>query len=824
MKNKKIISLDLADLQRRIFKAVELEEDAQFINLKGHNQTFSAFMVDSLEELEKNFTEIKENKLKAQFEFYPLMDLISRIELIKNTKLVLIDLKGKQQREITLEKEKKTFTDKPPYEIEVKWVPGVGDIFAKQLARVGVFTVQDLLFYWPKQHLNFKERVPIRELEVGQQVTIVGQVLKISDFTSSKNGNLNILNAKISDGTGVISLNRFIAGRYGKILNEKFKKQFPANSWVIASGTVRFDKGTKFQLANFTIESLGEADEQNTEEFLEVGRIVPVYTVTEGLTQIRLRKAINAAVQKFLPQLEETLPVDLIEARELLNIKEAVKNMHFPCSENLLDEARKRVAFEEFFFIQMPQAITKIARENADNLPARKTPILTEESLMSKLLANLPFQLTNAQRRVFNEVLQDLSKPVPMNRLVQGDVGSGKTVVALLAMLLAVEKGQQAALMAPTEILAEQHYRKFQEWLLPIGVKVGLLIGSQKAAERREMATGLLNGQIQIAVGTHALIQDGVEFKDLGLIVIDEQHRFGVKQRELLKKKSNSQDSSGQNIDCLYMTATPIPRTLAIAMYGSLDLSEIDELPPGRKAIKTKVVSGKNRRSAYEFIRQLLDQGRQAYIVYPLIEESEALEAKAVTKEAEKIREIFPEYEVGIIHGKIQSKEKDALMDDFRANKIQILVATTVIEVGVDVPNATVMVIENSERFGLAQLHQLRGRVGRGAEQSYCLLFAGGNSQETVERMKIMEETNNGFIIAQKDMEIRGPGELIGTRQSGISDFALASLITHGELLPLASSEAFAYIKQDPQLKKLSVAGLKKLEISRKKAELIESG
>lgn len=814
----------------KLAKAIQLEEGSQFIDLEGNNDCFSSFMRKTYERLYEEHEIPICQELSKKFEFYPSLDLNGRIHLVNSAKKAVVELKDKEIKTSKIVVQKNTKAKLPitePWETDVKWISGVGEVFAKTLNKLAIFTVQDLLFYWPRQHLNFSERVHMRDLKVGADVTVVGIITKVNAFQSPRNPNLAILNVKITDPTGSVALNKFIAGRSNKFLLEQYKKQFPQGALVMASGRVQYDKSSRYQLSNFSVQTIEEGNEHKAEsvsESLEVGRIVPIYALTEGLSQNRLRRVISNSLEKFGPTLEETLPVRLLQDNKLPPLLESVKQMHFPESDEELEKAKRRIAFEEFFFLQLPLAMKRQQNLNSKVSDSLRPLTLSDDGPVSALLKVLPFELTGAQRRVFNEIMQDLTKQSPMNRLVQGDVGSGKTIVALLTMLIAVERNQQAALMAPTEILAEQHFRKFQELLSSIGLRVALLIGSQKAAERRDILTGLSNGQIHIVVGTHALIQEGVEFSNLGIVVIDEQHRFGVKQRDSLRRKGGKDQNEISFVDCLHMTATPIPRTLALSMYGNLDLSEIDEMPPGRKPIKTKVVQGSNRTSAHEFVKKQLAEGRQAYIVYPLIEESESLSAKAVTEEAEKLKKIYKDYQVGIIHGRLFTEEKDQVMSDFRQNKIQVLVGTTVIEVGVDVPNATIMIIENAERFGLAQLHQLRGRVGRGSEQSYCLLFGNSKSAGTMERLQIMEQTENGFIIAQKDLELRGPGELMGTRQSGLSDFGLASLLSHGDLLEEARQMAIKFVSEDPELKELPASSKRRLDNLREKAALLESG
>ena len=820
-------------------KALELEEKARFINLDGHSQTFALFMLASFKALFSEYDLHGAVKLKEKYKLYANLDVFARFEVVKESrKFLQILLEETSQPEELIEESKEIikpeqavkeikFRKETIWETEIKWAAGVGPLLAKTLNKLNIFTVQDLLFYWPREHLDFSKKLYINQVKAGEDVTVVGTVSKVNVFASPRNANLLIFGVHITDSTGTISLNKFIAGRSGKFLAEQYKKQFPLNALIMASGRVQFDKQTRYQLTNFSTqileesnEGIGQLPEQNN---IELACMIPIYGLTEGLSQTRLRRIIKKAIETFKPIIQETLTDDLKQKYNLNNLIESIQEMHFPSSREGLERAKNRIVFEEFFFLQLPLAFKRYEKSQNLNLinQAKRAVNLSTEGFFNQLLTTLPFKLTNAQERVVNEIMADLTKPIPMNRLVQGDVGSGKTVVALLCMLLAIEKGQQAALMAPTEILAEQHFHKFQELILPLGLRVGLLIGSQKTAERRDILTGLSNGQIQLVVGTHALIQTGVDFHNLGIVIIDEQHRFGVKQRDLLRKKGNSAEFDF--IDCLHMTATPIPRTLALTMYGNLDLSEIDELPPGRKPIKTKIIPSSQRRASHEFVKKQLSVGRQAYIVYPLIEESESISAKAITEEAIKLAKTYTDYQIGIVHGKLSAQEKEKVMKDFRNNEIQVLIGTTVIEVGVDVPNATIMIIENAERFGLAQLHQLRGRVGRGGEQSYCFLFSESKSATSLERLKIMELTENGFIIAQKDLELRGPGELIGTRQSGLSDFALNSLVHQADILEQALGAARLFA-QEYKLEDLPMAGQQKIKYLKTLSDLLESG
>ena len=572
--------------------------------------------------------------------------------------------------------------------------------------------------------------------------------------------------------------------------NQKFRKeQFLKlkGRAIVAYGTV--------QAGRWGVEIASPEWELHSEDVdpLSSGRVVPIYPLTEGIFQIHLRKIISGALDLYVPLVEETLPEDLRNRLDLMDAREAIRNIHFPESEAALEAARKRLVFEELFLLQLALAMRKRGIE----APGRGISFETPADLDEELRRLLPFELTGAQKRVIREIASNMARPTCMNRLLQGDVGSGKTAVALAAMLLAVKNGYQAALMAPTEILAEQHYLGISRLLGDddlMGVRVDLLTGSLRSKHRREVNERIASGQTQIVIGTHALIQEGVEFRKLGLVIVDEQHRFGVMQRAALMEK-------GLTPDVLVMTATPIPRTLTLTVYGDLDVSIIDELPPGRKPIKTHWKQIGERRKVYSALRTLIDQGRQAYVVCPLIEESEKLQVQAASELAEFLqREVFPDLKIGLLHGQMKTDERDEVMSGFRRGEVHILVSTTVIEVGVDVRNATVMVIEDADRFGLAQLHQLRGRVGRGDEQSYCVMICEGNSQDSIKRMTTMAATNDGFVIAEEDLRLRGPGEFYGTKQSGMPGLTITDIFRDIAILEIARKEAFATIDKDPNL------------------------
>jgi len=729
----------------------------------------------------------------------------------------------------------------PPTAIPVQYVKGVGPKLAGLLGTLDIQTVDDLLRHYPRRHLDFQNRECIKDLKVGEEVTIFGSIRSVSAY-QSKRGNMSILSTIISDGTGSILVIRFVGGKSNKYLLDRYKAQYPKGAQVLASGVVEIDEYShKLKLKNAEVEILslegggelnngidsfgarsgGSGDEASfgaVPESIHAGRLVPVYPLTEGLSLRHLRNVIHNALSAYGDQIEDLLPDSLRQSNNLMPLRDAFFNIHFPEDPDLKDEARRRLVFDELFAIQLQMAHRRYQYElREDALSLRYEP--GPDSLVERLRTALPFTLTGAQTRVFGEIARDLSSNKPMHRLVQGDVGSGKTVVALMAFMVAIENGFQGAMMAPTEILAEQHFRQFQRLVTPLGLKCVLLLGKQGVKERRAVRQELVSGQAHIAVGTHALIEDDVEFQKLGLIIIDEQHRFGVKQRARLKAKS-------QSPELLTMTATPIPRTLALTMHGDLDVSEIDELPPGRKPIKTELFRPSQKKEVWKRVHEEIGKGRQIYIVFPLIEESETLSAKAATQEFEKLSQgEFKNFKLGLMHGKLKPQEKDEVMDAFRKGEYHILVSTTVIEVGVDVPNATVMVIENADRFGLAQLHQLRGRVGRGGEQSYCFLISELKSEATRDRLEILTQTNDGFVVAEKDLEIRGPGEFIGYRQSGLPDLVLADLVKDAKTLEEARNAAITIMRSDPDLNSYPL--LKKLvemKVTGEHSEMMRSG
>lgn len=771
----------MIDNIEQLKKAIEIEIQYKYIDVHGKTQAFSSFIKN---EAKKYYKLSKKNPKWAVlieiFEHYPFAGINERRKSID--RLIKI-LKSETAPKNEEEKFNKTNSKlKPAKDTDVMYMKGVGPKIAYKLNKLGIYTAQDLIMYFPKKHIDYSSRTLIRNLKEGENTTVFGYIRSVSAF-NTKNS-LSVVKVSVTDESGRIELS-FFQAKSNRFMLERIKSQFPVNAGIMLSGKVKrnnFDGKLTFDKPNYSIMTGEFLEDKNSN--LNLARIVPIYTVCEDLSIKVLRRAIFNAINTYKNEIENVLPDYIREKYGILDKKIAVEQIHFPESIELLEQARFSLIFEELFLIQLK--LVRLREANSHNHSALALKI-KEKGLVKKFIDTLPFELTGGQKKAVNEILNDLNSDIPMARLLQGDVGSGKTVVATIMLLAGVENGYQGALMAPTEILAQQHYNNLQQWLTPLGVSVGLFLGSQGKKVREKFRTDLRNGQMNIAVGTHALIQEDVDFNNLGAIVVDEQHRFGVKQRNILKKKS-------QNPQMLTMTATPIPRTLALTVHGDLDLTIIDELPKGRKPIKTSLVT--SHRGVYDLIKKEIESGRQAYVVYPLIEESETLSAKAATIEAERLQnEIFPQFKIGLLHGKLKNDEKEQVMADFKNKKYDILVSTTVVEVGVDVPNATVMLIENAERFGLSQLHQLRGRVGRNDLQSYCILHTSTKSQETKERLNIMTQTNDGFVIAEKDLQLRGPGEFLGTRQSGLPDLIISDIVRDAKILEMARNEAIDFVK-----------------------------
>lgn len=664
-------------------------------------------------------------------------------------------------------------------ETEVQYVKGVGEKVAQVLSKLNIYTLGDLLFHLPRRYEDRRHFRKIAHARPGDAITVSGKLITVDNV---KVRNLTLTKAYLDDGSGVLELVWYNQPYMKDMLNKL------RNSRIVAYGVVK-ESPYGLQMETPEWEDLPAGGDPDS--LLSVNRIVPIYPLTEGIRQKRMRQILWNAVQHahIAP---DVLPPSVRQRVGLMPLPDALQQIHFPDSEEVIDPARQRLVFEEFFLMQLGVGMQRQRTRQERGIAMR----IDTERLNEMLHRLVPFELTNAQKRVIGEIWSDMALPHPMNRLLQGDVGSGKTIVAAAAILAAVDNQYQAAIMAPTEILAEQHYITLHRLFQPLGISVELLVGRLSNKQRQQARERIATGRGMVAVGTHALIQEEVSFARLGLAIVDEQHRFGVLQRAALRDK-------GIMPHVLVMTATPIPRTLTLTLYGELDVSIIDELPPGRKPVRTYWKTPEERLKVYEGVRKLIQNGRQAYVICPLIDESDKLQVRAAEAMAEHLqKDVFPDLRVGLLHGRMKPAEKEAVMDAFRAGELDILVSTTVIEVGVDVPNAAAIVIEDADRFGLAQLHQLRGRVGRSEHQSYCVLIANPKSDDGQRRMEIMTRTNNGFLIAEEDLRLRGPGEIYGTRQSGMPSFRVADLVKDLHLLEVARQEAFRLLEQDPDLRR----------------------
>jgi len=691
----------------------------------------------------------------------------------------------------------------------IKKLPHIGLAYQKRLKKLGIKNVRDLLFHFPHRYENFSKIIPISEVKLNETCCIKGKILEIENTRTWKR-RMILTQAVVGDKSGAIKVVWF---------NQPYLiNALKAGNSVCLAGKVSLEKGkrTGLYLSNPAYEKInGEID------LIHTGRLVPVYPETEGLSSKWLRYILQPLLIEVKNKIKDPLPEKVRENHRLLFLKKAIWQIHFPDSLNLAREAKKRFSFEDLFYLSLSvlKERVKLAKEKARACPLNL-------KLVKNFVESLPFQLTAAQKESAWQILKDLARPQPMNRLLEGDVGSGKTVVGVMAALNVIKAGYQVALMAPTEILAKQHFQNITTFLKKFNLKIGLLTGkedklNQKKISRKNLLEKIKKGEIDFLIGTHALIQERVKFKKLALIILDEQHRFGVEQRAKLSQQKEFIPH------LLSMTATPIPRTLSLTLYGDLDLSLIKELPKGRKKIITKVVSPNKRRAAYDFIRKQVKIGRQIFVICPRIEPSEAknkktvtwAEVKAVKEEYEKLSKIiFPDLKVNYLHGKMKAEEKEKIMKKFKDKKIDILISTSVVEVGIDIPSATVMMIEGAERFGLAQLHQFRGRVGRSEHQSFCFLFTDSPAKKTHQRLKALISSENGFELSEKDLEIRGPGDFSGARQWGIPDLAMASL---KDIFLVQSSKQAAKetLKEDPELKKYPLLR-KRLEEFRERIHL----
>ena len=783
-------------------QALSLEVETGFNNLQGRQQRFDGFLIHQLSEPPAlPYPPGVEDRLRGlQQGFVGYGDLAEsgRRRLVTDTRQWLHELRLRLEPSAPMAPPRlrvaSSSTSAPLRELgldsPLTQLRGVGPKLAGRLAAIGLLLVRDLLKHYPRDHVDYATRRRIEALVVGETATIVATIRRCNGFVSPRNPNLAILELQLQDPTGRIKVTRFLAGkRFSSPAYLKGQQRlYPQGATVAVSGLIKEGPyGVTFQdpLIEVLESSNAEVRSRN------IGRLMPVYGLTEGVAADRFRQLMD----QVLP-LARTWPDPLSQTEcrhwSLVSLPEAFQGLHAPDDPSQLDRARRRLVFDEFLMLQL--GLLRRRRSLRQRPSPQLELIRRGDGLVGQFMASLPFAFTAAQERVFAEIEADLQRSQPMARLVQGDVGSGKTVVAIAALLSTISSGWQGALMAPTEVLAEQHHRNLCRWLPPLHVTVELLTGATPRSKRRQLLDDLANGSLKVLVGTHALLEDPVVFSRLGLVVVDEQHRFGVHQRDRLLNK-------GLQPHLLTMTATPIPRTLALSLHGDLDVSQIDELPPGRTPIRTAMLTAAQRSQAYELIREAVARGQRAYVVLPLVEESEKLELRsAVEVHAELASEVFPELTVGLLHGRLNSADKQAVLRDFADGCSQVLVSTTVVEVGVDVPEASVMVIDHAERFGLAQLHQLRGRVGRGEAASHCLLINGSSNPLARQRLEVLVRSNDGFEIAEMDLRLRGPGQVLGTRQSGLPDLALASLADDGAVLEDARAAAQQLMEQDPDL------------------------
>jgi len=678
----------------------------------------------------------------------------------------------KQQKEKTVPPP----AEKLDFDAPVNSIKGIGEKKTSALTRMGISSIRDLLYTFPRRHDDYSKLKPIGSLWFGEEVTVIGTIDSVST-RSVRSGKMKLVEAVISDKSGALKVTWF---------NQPWLEgQLSRAKHVVLSGEIEQYLG-RLTMNNPEWEPLSK-------EQLHTNRIVPVYPLTKDITQKWLRGVLHDTVQKYGPSINDPLPDKIRSSISLPVLSDAIRGIHFPDSDQSLQKAKQRLAFDEIFLLQM--GVLK-QKKQWENRPGQVFD--SPDAWINSRLEQLPFQLTKAQITALTQVREDLRSGHPMNRLIQGDVGSGKTVIAALAALIVIRQGAQAAFMAPTSILAEQHFQSLKKLLGvdPDEVKeneISLLIGSTPEDQKEQIRKKLSQGEIKLVIGTHALLQEPVEFQNLQLAIVDEQHRFGVEQRGTLRQKGN-------NPHLLVMTATPIPRSLALTTFGDLELSVIDELPPGRLPVETHVLYPREIERAYSLVRRQADNGNQAFIIYPLVEESDKSDEKAAVEEFDRLqKEIFPTYMLGLLHGQMRQDEKESVMTLFRDKEIQILVSTSVVEVGVDIPGATVMLVEGAHRFGLAQLHQFRGRVGRSDQKSYCILIPGSAEDVENQRLQAMVETNDGFVLAEKDLEIRGPGQFLGTRQSGYTELKLAS-ITDLKLVEQARQHASDLFRQDPDL------------------------
>ena len=781
---------------RPLQKSLTLETEGEFINILGKEKYFNEYLFESLEELDhlklhKDYVD-KFNYFCSKYKEYNHLNITQRKRLIVDTRKILFKLSKsleiKENKNSTYSYEEKLKSTSLKISSELSNVKGIGKIYQESLNKLGLFNIKDLINYFPRTYLDYSNKEKIVNLRPENTYTCTGNIKKFYMYRSKNKSYLSVMNITLSDETGSIRITKFFLGKrfssYAFFSTQKNKYKLGIK--LAISGKVKMsDYGRSF--VDPQIEILN-TDESNLNFS---GKILPIYSLTDSISNLNYIKIIKG-ILLCANQYPDILSSKQIESLSLFSINKALINIHLPKDQISLEESKRRILFDELLLLQLKFLIKKNRRKSI----VLKDNIKQKKSYLKEFLMNIPFMLTKSQIKVLEEIKIDLKGSNPMSRLLQGDVGSGKTIVAIASLLYMVENGFQGAIMVPTEVLAVQHYQNLIKNLTPLFITVELLTGNTTQKKRKKILSELSTGEINILVGTHALFEDKVIFNSLGLVVIDEQHRFGVSQRNRLLRK-------GDNTHLLSMTATPIPRTLALSIYGDLDVSKIDELPPGRLPVKTEIIEENNLNELFKFVENEINKGKQAYVILPLIEESEKLNLNSVNKVYKYLSEkIFNQFKLGILHGKLNSEEKNNIIDLFIKNKINILVSTTVIEVGIDVPNASIMIIYNSERFGLSQLHQLRGRVGRDSYRSFCYLIKSDNNSSINKRLEVMQNSNDGFYIAEKDLELRGPGQILGYKQSGLPDFVLDNLPKNKLLIEKARKEASTILLNDPLLEK----------------------
>ena len=793
--NEEYINL-IKDWIRPLQKALTLESENRFTNLLGKKQHFNDYLNKSLSNLNNLKLTNEFIKLFGEFSIkyseYNDLDINQRKRLVIDTRKGLLKL-GKSidfnfSNKNTDSYFSKVIDSNLSLNSDISLIKSIGKINKNKLNELGIYNIKDIINYFPRTYLDYTNRVKIINLKPDNLYTCIATVKKFYIYKSPNNSNLSIMNIVIFDETSSIKVTKFFLGKRFRSYSffSSQKSLYIPGTKLAISGKVKLSEYGK----NFVDPQI-EILNTNEESFNFSGKIMPLYSLSESFSNLSFIKLIKKVII-YSKQYPDLLNQKQLNFLSLVSKSDSLINIHLPINQDALIESKKRLVFDELFLLQMKFLLRK--RKNNKKLTIQKS--IKKNFLLKDFLNKVPFQLTKSQEKVLDEIKSDLSDLTPMSRLLQGDVGSGKTIIAIASLLIELEKDQQGALMVPTEVLASQHYKNLIQFLNPLLVSVELLTGNTPQKKRKEILTNLKNGMVDILVGTHALFEDKVVFNSLGMVVIDEQHRFGVTQRNRLLNK-------GDNTNLLSMTATPIPRTLALSLYGDLDISQITELPPGRVPITTKIISEEELNKLFKRVENEIDNGKQAYVILPLIEDSEKMNLSSAKKIFKYLsEEIFLKNKVGLLHGKLNSEEKNNVINSFVNNEVNILVSTTVIEVGIDVPNASIMIIYNSERFGLSQLHQLRGRVGRGSHKSFCYLVTSENNGLENKRLSVLEKSNDGFYIAEKDLELRGPGQLLGYKQSGLPDFVLDNLPNNKVLIEKAREEAQRVINEDPDLKK----------------------